>query len=133
MAKPSNPSPSNSRILRGAAAESAVAKFLVERGYEILGRNVRVGHLEVDLLVKKADVVAVVEVRCRSQASWVGPFESMTKKKVCHVVAAGRALWNLRFESDPSVNRLRFDAASVVVTAQNGFVIEYVEGFWEAD
>lgn len=131
------PNPPSSKLAKyrkaiGSAAECAVEQYLLDRGYQILGKNLRVGHLEVDLLVKKGDLVAVVEVRFRSNRSWQGPFESMNHEKQDRVVAAGRSLWRQMFESDASVNRMRFDAASVVFTPENGFEIEYAEGFWQS-
>jgi putative endonuclease len=79
----------------------------------ILGRNLRVGRLEIDILARKGAVVAVVEVRSRAGGSWVGAFTSVDWKKRARLRAAGRALWRRHFERDPSVERMRFDVASV--------------------
>lgn len=110
----------------GARAESAVADFLVDQGFEILGRNVRVGHLEIDVLARREDLVAVVEVRYRSNASWQGPFQSITADKRARLRKAGRILWQRRFLRDRSVNRMRFDAAAVTFGVDDVPSVEYV-------
>jgi putative endonuclease len=79
----------------------------------ILARNVRVGRLEVDILARQGPVVAVVEVRSRGEDAWVGAFTSVDWKKQARLRAAGRALWRRHFERDATVERMRFDVASV--------------------
>jgi putative endonuclease len=103
-----------------------VADYLASQGFEILGRNVRVGHLEIDVLARRGDLVAVVEVRHRSNASWQGPFESITPEKRARLRKAGKILWQRRFLRDPSVNRMRFDAAAVSFGVDDVPSVEYV-------
>jgi putative endonuclease len=113
------------RPVAGARAEAAVADYLVEQGFEIVGRNVRVGHLEIDLVARRGDLIAIVEVRHRSNASWQGPFASMTADKRARIRQAGKILWQRRFARDASVNRMRFDAAAVTFGVDDEPVIEY--------
>jgi len=111
----------------GRRAEQAVADYLVARGFVILDRNLRVGRLEIDLLARRDDLVAVVEVRCRSLHSWQGPFESVGTAKRQRIRRAGELVWQRRFSRDPSVNRMRFDVASVEFGPHDVAVIEYAE------
>lgn len=97
----------------GQRAEDAALDYLQGLGLEVLGRNVRVGHLEVDLLVREGPVVAVVEVRTRGEGAWVGPFASVDARKRRRLIAAGRALWRTRLARDPTIARLRFDVVAV--------------------
>jgi putative endonuclease len=90
----------------------------------ILGRNVRVGRLEVDILARQGPVVAVVEVRSRGEGAWVGAFSSVDWKKRARLRAAGRALWRRHFLRDPSVERMRFDVASVSFDATGAASVE---------
>jgi putative endonuclease len=110
----------------GARAEAVVADYLVAQGFEILGRNVRIGHLEIDLVARRDDLVAIVEVRFRSVASWQGPFQSITPDKRARIRKAGKILWQRRFLRDPSVNRMRFDAAAVSFGPDDEPSVEYV-------
>ncbi len=97
----------------GRAAEDAAALALEREGMTILGRNVRIGRLEIDILARQGPVVAVVEVRSRGAGAWVGAFTSVDWKKRARLRAAGRALWRRHFQRDPSVERMRFDVVSV--------------------
>jgi len=45
----------------GNIGENAAANLLIEKGYTILNRNYHAGHLEVDIIALKDDVVAFVE------------------------------------------------------------------------
>jgi putative endonuclease len=114
------------RALIGARAEQAVADYLLARGFSILHRNLRVGHLEVDLLARLDDLVAVVEVRHRGPGSWQGPLESISPAKRARLRKAGRLIWQRRFARDPSVNRMRFDAAAVSFDPDGTPRVDYV-------
>ena len=114
------------RPVAGARAEAAVADYLVAQGFQILGRNVRVGHLEIDLVARRDDLVAVVEVRHRSNASWQGPFASISPDKRARIRKAGKILWQRQFLRDPSVSRMRFDAAAVSFGIDDVPSVEYV-------
>ena len=97
----------------GRRAELAAACYLEAEGFEVLGRNLRVGRLEVDLLCRKAELIVVVEVRARSAGSWVRPFDSVDWRKRRRVRTAGASLWRTRFAHDPSADRMRFDIVIV--------------------
>lgn len=113
---------------RGAAAEIVVADYLWARGFTILGTNVRVGHREIDLVARSGDLVVVVEVRHRGLGSWQGGLESLDPAKCRRVREAGERLWGHRFASDHSINRMRFDAASVEFSPDGSTLVDYIEG-----
>ena len=63
----------NTRVQRGAAArlsgrrsEAWAALWLMARGYRILGFRLKTPQAEIDLLAKKGPILAVVEVKSRS-------------------------------------------------------------------
>ena len=112
---------SNAR--RGQAAESLVAEYLVERGFQIIARNLRLGHLELDIVARQGDLVAVVEVRERGPGAWTTGLSSIGARKRLRVRRAGERLWRRRFLRDPSVSRMRFDAASVERSPQGARVV----------
>jgi putative endonuclease len=117
---------SNGKTRQGRAAEDAVARFLEARGYTIIATNLRLSYLEVDVVARLGDVIAVVEVRSRSSSSWTSGFGSLDGRKRYRIRLAGLRLWQRRYRNDASVRRLRFDAASVVF-GPKGPEIEYVE------
>jgi len=49
----------------GSRGEESAALYLQQHGYEILGRNVRIGHWEVDILAKNDTHLIFAEVKTR--------------------------------------------------------------------
>ncbi len=98
---------------RAARAEAAVADYLAARGCVIVGRNLRLGRLELDLVVRDGRTVVVVEVRTRGKGAYTSAFGSIDWSKRQRVRRAGERLWRDRYRDDPTVDHLRFDAASV--------------------
>jgi len=111
----------------GGPAEDAVAARLVEEGWQLLGRRVRVGRLEIDILARRRDVVACVEVRGRRVDALVTAMDSIDWRKQRSLAKAARALWSRRFARDESVRVVRIDVATVTY-GPGGAVIEIVEG-----
>jgi putative endonuclease len=109
------------------AAEAEVARLLEVAGFEIVARNLRLGHLELDIVARRNELVIVVEVRSRSGVAWTTGFGSITAQKRRRVRLAAARLWRKRYRSDPSVTRLRIDAAAVSLTA-DGMRVHYCAG-----
>ena len=57
---------------RGARGESLAACWLELAGFEVLGRNVRLAGVEVDLVAREGDTQVVVEVKLRGRADYGG-------------------------------------------------------------
>ena len=95
------------------AAEAAVRDWLGQRGLCVLAANVRVGYLEVDLLVRDGRTLALVEVRTRGAASWTSAFGSVDGWKRTRLRRAGERLWRRRYRFDANLDHVRFDVASV--------------------
>ncbi len=51
----------------GRKGEASAAAFLAGKGYKIIGRNVRCGHLETDIIVKNDRNIVFVEVKTRKE------------------------------------------------------------------
>lgn len=65
-------------------------------------------------------------MRSRGETAWTTGFGSMDAKKRLRIRRAGERLWNRRYKADESVERLRFDAASV--SFEDGrAIVEYVK------
>lgn len=115
------------RTARGRAAELAVADYLCLEGFSILGHNVRVGHLELDLVGRLRDLIVVVEVRTRGPGSLQLPFESIGPAKRARIRRAVDRLWRKRLAAIPDIERVRIDAAAVSFVGGQTHV-EYVRG-----
>jgi putative endonuclease len=114
----------NARASLGRAAETLVADRLTNLGFTLLGRNVRVGRLELDLIAQRQGLIVFCEVRARTHDRFVAPAATMDPRKVARVKAAA-AQW-LRAER-PAREDIRFDVAAVVFDVPGGR-IEYYEG-----
>jgi putative endonuclease len=82
----------------GDAAEAAVADRLVAAGWSILGRNVRVGRYELDLVAVDPGpprMLVAVEVRMRSNRAFGLPEETVDARKRIRVRAAAYGLLEL--------------------------------------
>ena len=65
----------------GAAAEAAVAAWYEARGWEVLARNWRTRRGEIDLVVRRAGVVVICEVKARSTDAFGAPVEAVGTAK----------------------------------------------------
>ena len=115
------------RARRGRNAEQVVADWIVAQGMTLLARNLRVSRLEIDLVARDGDVVALIEVRTRGDGSWLRAFDTIDGRKQERLRRAGAVLWARRFSKLPGVERLRFDVASVDFDSAEQPIVEYVK------
>jgi putative endonuclease len=76
----------NQRV--GKWGEQAAERFLAERGYDILARNVRTPYGEIDLVVQKGGFTIFVEVKSRTSKTFGPPEVSVTPRKQEHMRAS---------------------------------------------
>ena len=75
---------------RGRRGEAIAARHLEAAGWEVLDRNWRAGHAELDLVVRRGDLVAFVEVKTRARGGRADPLEGITAAKRGEVERAAR-------------------------------------------
>lgn len=123
------PSPPAGRRSRGREAEDLAARYLGERGIEVVARNHAIRTGEVDLVCRDGDVVCFVEVRSRSSTAQGGPEETVDRRKARRVVAAATdwASRNGGFE-----RRFRFDVVAVTF-GEGAPRIEHFPGAFDED
>ena len=73
----SPPRTRRSTTARGRAAERRAAWHYRLRGYRILGRNVRAGGVELDLIVRRGRRLVFVEVKQKSGPAFGDPIEAV--------------------------------------------------------
>src|SRR5690606_9691267 len=111
---------------RGSAAEELVAQWIESQGMRLVARNLRLGRLELDIVAREGKVVVVIEVRRRDAGSWTSGISSIDHVKRKRIRQAGERLWRRRYRNDSSVDRMRFDVASVYYSEAKTS-IEYVK------
>ena len=109
----------------GREAERVVAEYLVNDGFVLLAKNLRLGALEIDLLAKKGGLVALVEVRARGAGSFQSSLASIGPKKRATLLRAAERVWRERLSSMPDVERMRIDVAAVTFDG-GAATIDYV-------
>jgi putative endonuclease len=65
----------------GKQGEEIAEKYLLQDGYEILHRNWRHSHYEIDIIAKKNEIIHFVEVKLRSSKTFGFPEATVKKKK----------------------------------------------------
>lgn len=106
----------------GKQGEKLAVEFLRGNGYEILETNWTFQKAEVDVIAKKSDVLAIVEVKTRSSIDFGMPQDFVKPKKIQLLVKAVNE-YVVSNELDVSV---RFD---IIAIQKNGseFIIEHLE------
>lgn len=114
-----------SKQLVGRAAEHAVVEYLTRLGWPIVARNIRAGPYEIDIVARDGRTVVVVEVRSRGDRALTSGFGSLSPTKRLRVRRAGERLWHAHYRHDMTIERMRFDAASVHFDVQGRAIVEY--------
>ena len=90
----------------GLSAESRAAAWLIAKGYRVLARRFRTPHGEIDLVVRRRNLIAFVEVKAR--ASLDEAAYAVTPRQQQRIIAAAQA-W-LMAHPEHAEFELRFDA-----------------------
>jgi putative endonuclease len=70
--------------------ENLAAETLAERGYQILARNARTPHGELDLVARQGTITVFVEVKTRTSTAYGLPEEAVTATKQAHLLASAQ-------------------------------------------
>ena len=99
------------RINTGKNAEVAAADFLQANGHTIIARNLRLGHLEIDLLatLPNTNMLIVIEVKAR-RAGTHAPELRVDWRKRRHLVMAAQMLLSRRMFRG---KQIQFDVVAV--------------------
>lgn len=111
----------------GDRGEALAAAYLERGGWSILRRNFRVGRKEVDLVARRGEVVAFIEVKTRRGLSFGHPLESITPRKQREISQVAN-VWIQRYGREEDA--YRFDAVAIVVAPGSAPQIEHVENAW---
>ncbi len=102
----------------GALGEVYAARYLRDRGYEIVCANYRTRLGEIDITARKDGVLAFIEVKTRSEGMIAPPAESVGVRKQRRIVMA--AAQYLRHE--PAGVHARFDVIEIYLDADGALL-----------
>ena len=70
----------------GTIGEEIAVTFLKQKGYKILGVNVRTPLGEIDVIARQKETTVFIEVKTRATSSLGPPFLSVTRLKQAHMI-----------------------------------------------
>lgn len=99
----------------GLQGERVAERWLLMRGWRVLQRRYRSGHRDIDLIAKRDNLVAFVEVKARSGNEFGDPVEAVNWKKRNELVRSA-STWIDRHGRSGEV--YRFDVIGVLVSGE---------------
>src|SRR5512145_3028413 len=95
----------------GKTGEDLAVDYLIEEGYEILERNWRFKHIEVDIIARNKDQLIIAEVKTRTGNSYGEPYTAVDfRKQRSLIFAAERYLFGHDLDLE-----VRFDIVSIIM------------------
>ena len=111
----------------GKLGEDLAANFLEEKGFNIIERNYRFGHGELDIIAEKAEMLIFIEVKTKKFGDFGDPINWVSRGKQKQI---GRIARGYLYEKNITDRDCRFDV--VLVTWEDGlWKIDHLENaFW---
>ena len=107
VAPPRDAAPERVAAFRtGLSAESRAAAYLMAKGYRILAKRFRTPHGEIDIVAKRRNLLAFVEVKARATLDYAA--FAVTPRQQARIINAAQA-W-LVAHPEHAEFELRFDA-----------------------
>ncbi len=97
-------------ISKGAAGEVLAARYLRDKGYDLLAANYRSRFGEIDIIAAKDAYIVFVEVKSRAQNSLYAPREAVTAAKQQRIIKTAL----LYLAQHPETRQPRFDVIEIV-------------------
>ncbi|MEO0271430.1 MAG: YraN family protein [candidate division WOR-3 bacterium] len=115
------------KLKEGHKGEDLVLKEYFKKGYKLLDRNVYFRGGEIDLILKKDNLIVFVEVKKRKKGDFLLGIQSINKKKIDRIIKFSKIYLerkNLYEKVD-----VRFDVA--IIEGENLNILEnaFYEGF----
>lgn len=117
-----------SQLKIGKMGEEVTVHWLKNQGWEILARNWRCPHGEIDIIARQGDIVAFVEVKTRTVGYLSSPLEAINIIKQ-HKILKTAWLWleEVKIQEQP-----RFDVAAIVINTKGQVLsFEYIESAFD--
>ncbi len=109
------------RIKEGIYGEVSAKEYLINKGYLILGENIRCEKVgELDLVCMDNDTLVFVEVKARRNDNYGHPLEAITNAKMSKLVKAAGVY--LSQNPDLKWKEIRFDVIAIL-----GDEIDHIE------
>lgn len=114
------------KIKKGKEGEDMAARFLIEKGYEIVARNYRHKRSEIDLIVKKDNWLIFVEVKLRSSDQYGYPEDFVDYKKAKNIIDGAE---QYTFDNNWQGN-VRYDIVSIRLLTDQTEILQIEDAFY---
>lgn len=102
----------NINKIKGKKGEEIAAKFLIDKGFEILETNYYASRYgEIDIIAQKGNLIVFCEVKARSTEAFGHPLEAITRSKLEKM---HNAVNFYLIQKAPKIKNYRIDAISIV-------------------
>jgi putative endonuclease len=114
------------KIKKGRKGEEMAARFLIDKGFEIVERNYRHKRSEIDLIVKKDNWLIFVEVKLRSSDAYGYPEDFVDYKKAKNIVdGAEQYTYDKNWQGN-----VRYDIVSIRLQQDQTEIIQIEDAFY---
>ena len=107
----------------GHTGETIGANYLEETGYQVLEKNWRHSHWEVDIIACKNDTLHFIEIKTRRTKKFGLPEEKVRRKKIENLINAAEQYLYLQ----PQWKRIQFDILSILMLANEPIAYFFIE------
>jgi len=109
----------------GKKGEDLAVEYLLQNDYKILERNWTFQKAEIDIIAKKENFLAVIEVKTRSTLDFGSPQDFVKPKKIQLLIKAVNAYINDREKDFDDALEIRFDIIAIHKSEET-FAIEHL-------
>ncbi len=92
----------------GRWGEETVARYLNDRGYEIMARNARTPYGEIDIIAKQDNITIFVEVKTLTSSKNFFPEQNVTARKREHMLACAE-----HYAAENNIDHWQIDVIAV--------------------
>lgn len=114
----------NDKQFLGKLGEEIVAKYLKRNGYTIVEKNYKNKFGEIDLIVKKDEILSFVEVKTRKSINYGTPAEAVNFNKRRHIYKTAEYYI---LSKDINKKDITFDIVEVYFQKENDYRIIHIK------
>lgn len=115
----------------GSKGEDLACGYLIEKGHQVLERNWRYGHYEIDIISFNENGIHFVEVKTRNAPIMMDPLECVNSSKQKKIAIAAKAYLrrsNFLKLAQTGVNcETNFDIIGISLWKDGSINIDYIE------
>ena len=112
----------------GKLGENFAAEWLQKSGYSIIGMNYHTRFGEIDIIARKGEFIAFVEVKTRSANSIARPMEWVTASKQKKIILSAEMF----LQQNENELQPRFDVIEIITASKNDFRVIEIQHYENA-